>query len=378
MARRFELSLSPDYVPNWTLTDGVREFFQNALDQETSVEGNKMFFEYDEEKQQLRVGNKYSTLEKSSLLLGVSSKRNSKETIGQFGEGYKIASLVLTRIGRKVTVYNYGAREVWTAKLIKSRRYNSEILVFDVDTKYPWTKVPDNNLTITIDDVSPEDYATIIESNLHLAGYDGIMRIETTQGNILLDPDYKGKVFVKGLFVVDFPSYKYGYDFKPSFIKLDRDRKMISDFELQWAASGMWNSIPDDNQLARNLLLELVQLEAQDVAYLTSTLKSTTVVDEIASNFYKKHGDDAVPVRSQYDYDQAKGMGLKPQITNGVEHQAIKRSSLYKEPKDNKVAKVSIADQLEAWRNKYKSHIPFDGQDELDEIIGRLTYLEEA
>lgn len=70
---KFELSISPDYVPNWTVVDGVRELFQNALDQQTLLPNNEMFFSYENEI--LRVGNKSSVLGINTLLLGASTKR---------------------------------------------------------------------------------------------------------------------------------------------------------------------------------------------------------------------------------------------------------------------------------------------------------------
>lgn len=58
--RKYELSISADYVPEWGITEAVREYFQNSIDEETSDNGNKMFFDYDRENQIIRIGNKHS------------------------------------------------------------------------------------------------------------------------------------------------------------------------------------------------------------------------------------------------------------------------------------------------------------------------------
>lgn len=46
---RFELSLHPDYVPDWTMVDGIREILQNALDQQIVNPRNAMTVDYDED-----------------------------------------------------------------------------------------------------------------------------------------------------------------------------------------------------------------------------------------------------------------------------------------------------------------------------------------
>ena len=235
---KYELSLAPDYVPEWGVVEAVRELFQNAIDQQTTLPDNAMFFNYDAEKQLLSVGNKNSALEVKTLLLGSTTKANDSKTIGQHGEGYKVATLVLTRLGKVVTFYNYGAREVWRPRFVKSRRYGTQVLTFFVDKKYIWQSVPDNNLLIEIEGITPEEYAKIVESNLHLQDVGDV--IETPRGRILEDEKFKGKVFVNGLFVCKYEPYQYGYDFKPEYIKLDRDRKLVSDFDLQWLSSIMW------------------------------------------------------------------------------------------------------------------------------------------
>ena len=107
MASKIELTIAPSYVPSWGIVEAVRELFQNALDQQKQNPTNKMSWEYDPEAQRLRICNKYSTLEASSLLLGATTKADDTSTIGQFGEGYKIATLVLLRNDKKITFYNY-------------------------------------------------------------------------------------------------------------------------------------------------------------------------------------------------------------------------------------------------------------------------------
>lgn len=72
--RKYELSISADYVPEWGITEAVREYFQNSIDEETRDSGNKMFFDYDRENQTIQIGNKHSDLDIKTLLFGVTTK----------------------------------------------------------------------------------------------------------------------------------------------------------------------------------------------------------------------------------------------------------------------------------------------------------------
>ena len=222
---KFELSLASDYVPDWTIVDAIRELFQNALDQEAQMPDNTASWSYKDGT--FKISNKTSTLETKSLLLGTTTKEGDDRTIGQFGEGYKIATLVLLRNAKEVTIYNYGCMKL--APSVKSRRFGAEILRSS-STGYPWAQVPDNDLTIEVTGLTDEEwFEQIVPANLHLQSD---VKIEETSefGEALSDPRHAGLVFVNGLYVCKYEPYHFGYNFKPGNLKLDRDRKLASDF----------------------------------------------------------------------------------------------------------------------------------------------------
>ena len=153
MKSKYELTISTGYVPKWTYIEAVRELFQNAIDNEAVNSENKMSVCYADDK--LLIANKTSKLTLDSLLLGSSTKRDDERTIGQHGEGYKIAFMVLLREGKSVTVYNYGANEIWTTKIVNSRRYNgAQVIQIEVEKNPIWKKAPDKDLTIEIGGIS--------------------------------------------------------------------------------------------------------------------------------------------------------------------------------------------------------------------------------
>lgn len=367
---KFELSLAKDYVPDWNYVDAVREIFQNALDQEATVEGNDMFFNYNPDTQILSIGNKLSTLETSTLLLGSSTKRNDDNTIGQFGEGYKIATLVLTREDKKVTFYNYGNREVWKPRFVNSRRYGAEILTFFVDKKYPWQSVPDNNLVITIENITLEEYENIVESNLHLQ--DIGEHFATGSGRILLDEKYKGKVYVNGLYVCNYNSYHYGYDFKPRLLKIDRDRRLVDNFELKWLASNMW--LDDGDEEMRRIAADLIKQDAADVQFFYNLGHSnphyTKTANYAHDDFKKEYGDKAIPVSSQEEMEAVSKTTYRPVMVSESRKESITSSTYYSEP--DVLYVPTIEERLNNWLDDHKQSLSKRAINELESIIDDL------
>lgn len=359
--RKFELTITPNYVPSWGIVEAVRELFQNALDQEKQHEDNTMSWSYDADAQRLSISNKSSVLEASSLLLGQTTKADDESTIGQFGEGYKIATLVLLRNNKQVTFYNYGKKEIWRPRFVNSRRFDTQILTFFVETLKIWDKAPDNNLTIVIDGITDEDFHQhIVPANLHMQTNYTVVD-ETSIGQVLDIPGINGQVFVNGLFVCNFEPYQYSYNFKPGTIKLDRDRKMVSDFDLRWQASKMW-SFSDKTELITELLIA----GKADVVYIknASTLSASQykLREEAFNKFISLYGDRAVPVCSQLEATEVP-KGWTPIIVPESFQGMIKASTGWS----------AVELDLEQDKAECKTDRASQLVDKLQELIGDLT-----
>lgn len=318
---KIELSLASDYVPSWTIVDAIRELFQNALDQEAQFPDNKASWSYEDGI--FKISNKESLLSTQTLLLGCSTKSGDDRTIGQFGEGYKIATLVLLRNHKRVTIYNYGAREVWRPRFVKSRRFGADILTFFIDKEYVWSKVPNDDLTIEVAGITQEEWdEQIVPSNLWLQKTYGIEDI-TEYGEII---DQPGMVYVNGLYVCKYDPYTYGYNFKPGQLKLDRDRKLASDFDLRWLASKMW--------LGNPRAIELVEAGVADVSYVSNMLwgsGNSQIVADAYARFRLVHGPRAVPVTSQAEADKVPH-GYKAVIVSDNYRSLIRCSPDWEDP----------------------------------------------
>jgi hypothetical protein len=358
---KIELTISPDYVPNWTVVDAVRELFQNAVDQQEQYPDNKMSWEYSSLTETLTISNKSSELTSRSLLLGSTTKSGDKHTIGQFGEGYKIATLVLLRNGKNITFYNRKANEIWRPRLVDSRRFGTKVLTFFIEKCKIWDRRTNNDLTIDIEDISEDFFNNQISaSNLHIRNAEVL---ETTDyGDILVD--LPGQVFINGLFVCNYAPYKYGYNFKPECLTLDRDRKMASDFDLKWLASKIWHKVKRNEEI-----IKLIKDGAADVEYINNMGSHDDLSNTLFMEFLVQYGNDAIPVSNQSELEN-----LPPRyrgiIVSSQHKYLISSADGYNEPES--CDKINPLDELDAWFQKVIHKLDTEDADEFKEIYSRL------
>lgn len=320
--RKYELSISADYVPAWGVVEAVREFFQNAVDEETRDASNKMMLRYDEESEVLIIGNKHSELDIKTLLFGSTTKNGQDEMIGQHGEGYKIATTVLLREGKEVVFYNYCRREIWRPRLVKSRKYDGMLVpTFFVETAAVWENVPEHSLLIEIKGINRDEYEKIRESNLHLQEYE---KKETCYGDILTDKQHLGMIFVGGLYICRESQLEVGLDFKPNVVRIERDRSMVNNFDIRWYASKMMEESRDSELIKKSL-------DSYSGHFIYVNSVPDDLKNEITEDFINQYGAKAVPVSSQDDLESMKKRGYKPVIVSKSKRNVILESDLYKD-----------------------------------------------
>ena len=364
MAKKYELSLASDYVPTWTLIDAIRELFQNALDEETLDPTNKMSVDYDPEEQKLHISSYKSTLTTHSLLLGATTKASDKKTIGKFGEGYKIASLVLLRLGYGMAIFNLNQGEIWRPRFVNSKRYQAKVLTFFVERIEMIPEVDMPSLTFLVDGITPDEYEAIIAANLHLQDV-GDTRA-TQYGDVLMEDCYKGKIFINGLFVCENKRITYGYNVKPEYLPIDRDRRIISDFDIQWLTSRMWSDASQHTEK----VIDMLESGAPDTTYAKHHLTQAQR-NEVLHDFVDKYGENAVPVSTQ---SEAEGLpkNYKAVIVPEAMKDVIKSASEYEEP----VYTEEDATVLERLNNWFERAYGFLPNKLCDEFRGLLEELE--
>lgn len=365
---RFELSVSPTYVKHWTIVEAVREIFQNAIDQQTIDPENVMAHDYDPINETLSIYSMRSMLDRSSLLFGNTTKAENSSLIGSFGEGYKLALLVLVRDNYDVEIHNYACNELWVPKIVKSRRYNSDILVVDIK-KWRLSSAPDNDLTFVIKGVSQKDYDDICDSILFLQ--DDVKSIDTIRGSVLLGDEHAGKIFVEGLFVNKLKGKMiYGYDIKSEHVVLDRDRKSLDAFQLTWETSVIWSLLASEHA---DKITSMLEDSAMDTQYFSNTSLSDSA-DHIYREFIKKNGASCTLVSTQSEYDRIKERYPNVRIVIASDNLvgAVQNSKYLRQyimDQEEVTTKLTPTQVLKSFFDKYENDLSSEAVSDFEDIL---------
>jgi len=323
MSRIVTLTISDNYVIDWGIWEAIRELAQNAMDNFDKT-GNPMSIGFHKRTKNFIVQSKNTKLDISSLILGNGDKQQDAKCRGKFGEGYKLALIVLLRLGIKITIQN--ADEVWVPNFFYNSEFNANLLTISIIEKQ--TKNKDLTFVLTgIDNMMANKFKhRLITSNLSPAGYD------TDYGKILTEERFRGQVFVGGIFVCK-PNIEldHGFDFKPEYVELGRDRGLIDSFTVQWLASCMWTSIKNIDDAALEATADLVMKGERSTYYIGTSSNNDELTERVADRFYSQAPETAVPVATEKArqevlnrYDNA-----VPIIVNETVERVVKHSKKY-------------------------------------------------
>lgn len=373
-AKCYELTLTPNYVSDWTFNDAIRELIQNGTDQEVLDNENHFSIEYDRERQVLQLKNSKSALKINTLLLGRSSKAGNDDTVGQFGEGYKIAALVLNRIGKTFTVLNNEKNEVWESRFKNSEKWLEKILAFYISKR----KTEDTGLCIEVGNVSWSEYSDLSDVWIGMCDFD-YEKVETQYGEILTDEEFAGQVFVNGLFVDCNSDLQYGYNFKPKYINLERDRKTcdtwnVEDITSKMIAEGMVNGgIPIE------IVRQMVESNKDDVYHLefNTYLGDVKKVQEMLVESFDEQNPQpySIPVSSQDEIKKVKAYGGNPvvvpsKVASLLKNETAKRfEELVKIPC---VTGMTLKDRFLRWYDAYSEKLSDVAKEELRSLIDEM------
>lgn len=300
---RIELSIVVNYMINWGIWEGLRELIQNARD--AAVEYDATFsVRYANGK--LYIENDGTTLAYEALLLGTTSKSNRPDLIGKFGEGLKLGILALVRAGMPVKIRS--GSEVWVPSIQRSDKFNADVLVFDIEKG----RKPQNRVAIEIGGIDAETWEQFNKLFLFLAKIPDDKMVQTSAGTLILDSAYEGKVFVKGIFVGNDSKLSFGYDLVDG--EVDRDRKMVAKYDLQYRTQGIWREalarrpdlIGDFGKLLDRQSADVDGVDTWSAGYIPEAARKT-----LAAEFVERHGDGALPVGSLSESQDVEHLGKK-------------------------------------------------------------------
>lgn len=365
----YELSLNQNYVLDWDYSNAMRELIQNGIDQEVIDKDNKFKIEYDSDRNVVRFINTKSKLNINTLLLGASTKSNNEETVGQFGEGYKIAALVLNRIGKTFTVFNNNAKQRWDSRFKNSEKWRSKLLAFYISDIEPI----EDGLVIEVGNVSYSEYEQLGEIWLDFYEDDDIEKIETSYGTIL--PNNPGKVYVSGLSIDYHGDLKYGYNFKPQYINLERDRKTCDSWNAKIYTTRMISEALLNGDIEPEIVTKMIEKDCDDT-YQMDIFGGEKIKDILIKEFDKNNTQAfSIPVGSQEDFKRVKALGgnpvfVKNRVSKILAYETNKR--IEELSSSATYTGLTLCERFKRWLAIYEDDLDEKAADELRNLIDEL------
>ncbi len=235
------LGVSKDYVPEWKVWEGLRELLQNWRDglieglnirihqanflktetpneikYSVTYQNNSLgFLSYLKNENKLILNNN-GKISRDCLALGNSKKRNDPNASGHFGEGMKLAALSLLRENKSLVI-NTG-NETWKFSIQLDELYSIFMLFVKIENN-----IQENNITdAIIQNITLGEFEDMMKKLIFFRQFNSM----SESGQILFDPNEKGNIYVKGIFLLK-NNFFLGYNLNQ--LKLDRDRKLIAD-----------------------------------------------------------------------------------------------------------------------------------------------------
>jgi hypothetical protein len=224
---KYTYLISEKYCENWTIQSAIREVIANAID--TTSEP---IFSWASGKG--TIANIGCFIETSHLLLGESTKRETQDAIGQFGEGFKIAALVFVRQNRKFSIRTKKNNFVFFMQF--SEDFNCNILGVDVQEC-------ENQIDGTYVGFECTEEEFNSAKNLFMK-FNPAPKLSE---NIL---DASGRIYILGVQVLDNFNSLFGYNINHKTL-INRDRTILDTSALNREITNILASCKDEGILEK-------------------------------------------------------------------------------------------------------------------------------
>ena len=333
-----DYNMSKDYCADWTAIDAIREIVQNALDS-----GNTCNYFINDTVIDVCTNN--VVLSPKVFSMGVSEK--SDNAIGKYGEGFKIAMLVLTRLGHKPIIF--------TGKYVVSGLFREHeftgVETFCLDITEAKSYSADTQFLCNPNDLSLDE----LEYKIPYFSANSPSKPDTVD----VWQDRPGEIYVHGLFVTK-TDLVFGYNFAPSQITLNRDRNMVDG--VHWQLAQYYARLHVDKA---ELIFNLIERDAPDVQDLSYFLNCKELKAELARLFFNKYGDGAKiskPGTSYYGGGSSVSVGYSAGRVYGACGIVEARKATDPDAPDQVLAN---------WKEANKSKLRRDLRTSLDTVITR-------
>lgn len=340
MNKNYEITISPNYVSNWGINEAIREILQNAIDADKNGYKKSIYYSGDT----LYINNEGISLSAKDLILGCSSKSDQNGMIGKYGEGFKLALVVLLRKGMNVYVDNND--KLWSPSFKVSEQFGTQVLNIEES---------DNGrgegLTFVISPVDQQLYNSLLNYFPCIdESFGNVVNCEN--GQILLDKQFKGKMYVEGLYIQTDDNFQYGYNFNSDVVELDRDRKAINYYELRALTA---QSIVTAEECNKEIF-DAITKSCVDVRDIEEVIDeaSESFLEEYREQFYYENNlEENTLVATESVMKQLEQMDIDVPVVKGTEIQ----SYLIAKAND----KLGIIEEAkEAIKNKDEKEEAFD------------------
>jgi len=286
--------MTADYRKYWGCIDAAREIVQNCLDNkknESTFSCNSDGF--------VQIETQDYYLPMSAFALGESVKADN--SIGGFGEGFKLALMILQREGCD-PIMEFGTKVVEPRfmfnELLQVQTFSLEIKDNMVDGEI----CEQGGLSFIFN--IPVDKLELLKDRVNVFA-DNVLPLPEDVDILKENP---GRVMVNGLFVCEEAKFKYGYNFSPKNIELGCDRQIASTFGMAWETSKVWadklNSSNADDVLS---MMTNGQMDVTDIHYHLSEGQAKKITEAFVERFGHV---EIKPMGSTLGYGMAVGDSL--------------------------------------------------------------------
>lgn len=328
------LTIDPKYCPSWGFWEGCREIVQNAKDAD-EFNGNAMSIVHNPKAQKLVITTaEVSLATEALLLLGNSTKRGLGQR-GEFGEGFAIGTLALTRAGHPVTIYN--GEEVWrpVIETAEDGPFQGQQLFMFRTRKLQQARA---DFTVEIDNVSKEVWDVTQKLFLFLSPPSERDCVKLSSGTVLLEEDRQGRVFSRGIFVCEVEDLAAGYDLNS--LQLDRDRRMVDEWDLRSKLAELWNeahaAAPDKFAPKLYDMAKRGTPETRNMAWRADQ----KLLKALHEEFEKENGEGAVPVSDMSESRELAALGAKTIMVDRTLKELLEKTTM---PAPMRVEKLKAA-----------------------------------